>query len=130
MGLVSRLLGREPDADRRGEDVAARLEALAQLDPMWSTETLRRRVRDVFFAVERSWIERDPAVGEPYLAAQLAASQRLRIEGLVRQHRVHQLENPLIEDLDFVAVDDAGAGRLTALLDLSLVETILDDASG
>ena len=40
------------------------------------------------------------------MAAQLAASQRLRIEGLVRQHRVHQLENPLIEDLDFVAVEE------------------------
>jgi hypothetical protein len=129
MGLFSRLLGREPDTEARGEDVAARLEALSQLDPKWGTETLRRRIRDVFFAVERSWIERDAAVGEPYLAPQLAASQRLRIEGLVRQHRVHQLENPLIEDLDFVAADDA-AGRVTALLSISLVETILDDQTG
>jgi hypothetical protein len=129
MGLLGRLLGREPDADRRGADVAARLEALSQLDDMWSTEALRRRVRDVFFAVERSWIERDPSVGEPVMAAQLAGSQRLRIEGLVRQHRVHQLENPLIEDLDFVAVEESPP-RVTALLDMSLVETILDDASG
>src|SRR3954452_2928469 len=128
MGLLSRLLGREPDPDRRGEDVGARLEALSQLDPKWSTEALRRRVRDVFFAVERSWIERDPSVEEPYMAAQLAASQRLRIEGLVRQRRVHQLENPLIEDLDFVAVQEEPA-RVTALLDMSMVEVILDDQS-
>ena len=126
MGLLGRLLGRSPDAERRGEDVGARLEALSQLDDKWSTETLRRRVRDVFFAVERSWIERDPSIEEPYMAAQLAASQRLRIEGLVRQHRVHQLENPLIEDLDFVACEETAA-RVTALLDLSLVEVILDD---
>ena len=126
MGLLDRLLGREPTTERRGEDVAARMEALSQLDDKWSTETLRRRVRDVFFAVERSWIERDPAVEEPYMAAQLAASQRLRIEGLVRQHRVHQLENPLIEDLDFVAVEDTPP-RVTALLDMSMVEVILDD---
>ena len=129
MGLLGRLLGREPDTERRGEDVAGRLEALAQLDPKWSTEALRRRVRDVFFAVERSWIERDPSVGEPFMAAQLQASQRLRIEGLVRQHRVHQLENPLIEDLDFVAMVESPA-RVTSLLTISLVETILDDASG
>jgi Tim44-like domain len=129
MGLLSRLLGREPDPQRRGEDVAARLEALSQLDPKWSTEALRRRVRDVFFAVERSWIERDPSVGEPYMAAQLAASQRLRIEGLVRQHRVHQLENPLIEDLDFVACDET-APSVTALLNMSMVETILDADNG
>jgi Short C-terminal domain len=129
MGLLGRLLGREPDADRRGADVAARLEALSQLDPKWSTEALRRRVRDVFFAVERSWIERDPSVGEPFMAAQLQASQRLRIEGLLRQHRVHQLENPLIEDLDFVAMVESPA-RVTSLLTISLVETILDDASG
>jgi hypothetical protein len=102
------------------------MEALSQLDDRWATETLRRRVRDVFFAVERSWIERDPAVQEPYMAAQLAASQRLRIEGLVRQHRVHQLENPLIEDLDFVAVEETPP-RVTALLDMSMVEVILDD---
>ena len=126
MGLLDRLLGREPTTERRGEDVAARMEALSQLDDRWATETLRRRVRDVFFAVERSWIERDPAVQEPYMAAQLAASQRLRIEGLVRQHRVHQLENPLIEDLDFVAVDETPP-RVTALLDMSMVEVILDD---
>src|SRR5919198_415958 len=106
MGLLERLRGGEAK-ERRGEDVAARLDALAQLDRKWSTEALRRRVRDVFFAVERSWIERDPAVGDPFMAAQLAASQRLRIEGLVRQHRVHQLENPLIEDLDFVAVEES-----------------------
>ena len=129
MGLFSRLRGRKPDAEARGESVQARLEALAQLDPKWSTETLRRRVRDVFFAVERSWIERDPSVGEPYMAPQLGASQRLRIEGLVRQRRVHQLENPLIEDLDFVAADEA-APSVTALLDMSLVETILDADSG
>ena len=126
MGLLDRLLGREPTTERRGEDVAARMEALSQLDDRWATETLRRRVRDVFFAVERSWIERDPAVQEPYMAAQLAASQRLRIEGLVRQHRVHQLENPLIEDLDFVAVEETPP-RVTALLDMSMVEVILDD---
>ena len=126
MGLLDRLLGREPTTARRGEDVAARMEALSQLDDRWATETLRRRVRDVFFAVERSWIERDPAVQEPYMAAQLAASQRLRIEGLVRQHRVHQLENPLIEDLDFVAVEETPP-RVTALLDMSMVEVILDD---
>ena len=126
MGLLDRLLGREPTTERRGEDVAARMEALSQLDDKWATETLRRRVRDVFFAVERSWIERDPAVQEPYMAAQLAASQRLRIEGLVRQHRVHQLENPLIEDLDFVAVEETPP-RVTALLDMSMVEVILDD---
>jgi hypothetical protein len=129
MGLLHRLLGREPDTERRGEDVAARLEALAQLDDKWSTETLRRRVRDVFFAVERSWIERDPSVGASYMAPQLAQSQQLRIEGLVRQHRVHQLENPLIEDLDFVAAGES-PDRVTALLDMSPVETILDDASG
>ena len=126
MGLLDRLLGREPTTERRGEDVAARMEALSQLDDRWATETLRRRVRDVFFAVERSWIERDPAVQEPYMAAQLAASQRLRIEGLVRQHRVHQLENPLIEYLDFVAVEETPP-RVTALLDMSMVEVILDD---
>ena len=126
MGLLDRLLGREPTTERRGEDVAARMDALSQLDDKWATETLRRRVRDVFFAVERSWIERDPAVEEPYMAAQLAASQRLRIEGLVRQHRVHQLENPLIEDLDFVAVEETPP-RVTALLDMSMVEVILDD---
>ena len=126
MGLLDRLLGREPTTERRGDDVAARMEALSQLDDKWATETLRRRVRDVFFAVERSWIERDPAVEEPYMAAQLAASQRLRIEGLVRQQRVQQLENPLIEDLDFVAVEETPP-RVTALLDMSMVEVILDD---
>ena len=62
MGLLDRLLGREPTTERRGEDVAARMEALSQLYDKWSTETLRRRVRDVFFAVERSWIERDPGI--------------------------------------------------------------------
>jgi len=130
MGFLDRLLGRGDDEqERRGEGVAARLDALAQLEPRWSSERLRRRVRDVFFAVQRSWIERDPAVGDPYLAPELRASQRLRIEGLVRQHRVHQLENPLIEDLDFMRYDEA-AGTVTALLDMSLVETILDDRTG
>ena len=36
------------------------------------------------------------------------ARQKLRIEGLISQHRVHQLENPLIEDLDFVRYEQGG----------------------
>ena len=129
MGLLGRLLGREPDADRRGEDVAARMEALAQLDDRWATETLRRRVRDVFFAVQRSWIERNPDIGQPYMTEQLMDRQRLRIEGLIAQHRVHQFENPLIEDLDFISCQETPP-RVTALLDMSMVEVILDDQTG
>ena len=60
------------------------------------------------------------------MAPQLAASQRRRIEDLVRQHRLHQREYPLIEDLDFVAVEETPP-RVTALLDMSMVEVILDD---
>jgi hypothetical protein len=133
VGLFSKLLGRSrgaPDAQARGEKVGEELDALAQLDAHWSTETIRRRVRDAFFAVQRSWIERDPAVGEPFMTDQLNARQRLRIEGLVSQHRVHQLENPLIEDLDFASYEQGGeAGgedRVVVLLDVSMVETILD----
>ena len=137
MGFLDKLFGRGGGADKeaRGEDVASRLDALAQLNGHWSTERIRRRVRDVFFAVQRSWIERDPAVGEPFMTEQLVARQRLRIEGLVRQHRVHQFENPLIEDLDFVSYDEGDPNtidepRVTTLLDVSLVETILNAETG
>lgn len=127
MGLLDRLRNR---VESRGEDAAGRLDALAQLDRKWSTEAIRRRVRDVFFAVQRSWIERDPEVGVPFMTEDLLARQRLRIEGLVNQRRVHMFENPLIEDLDFVGFregDDLGdEPRVTTLLDISLVETIHD----
>ena len=92
-------------------------------------------MRDVFFAVQRSWIERDPEIGEPFMTEQLIDRQRLRIEGLVAQHRVHQFENPLIEDLDFVSYDEGDpehhrrAARDDAL-DVSLVETILNADTG
>ena len=66
MGLLDRLRGGEAK-ERRGENVAARLDALAQLDRKWSSEALRRRVRDVFFAVQRSWIERDPGTSLAFL---------------------------------------------------------------
>lgn len=132
MGLLSRLFGRSAtaDADSRGESVAARMDALAALETWWSSESLRRRVRDMFFAVQRSWIEHDPAIAEPYLAPQMAARQRLRIEGLVRQHRTHMLENPLIEDLDFVEAEEAPAPRAVARLEISMVETISDSRTG
>jgi Short C-terminal domain len=144
VGFFSKLLGRSggaPDAQARGAKVGEELDALAQLDRRWSTETIRRRVRDVFFAVQRSWIERDPSLGAPFMTHELNARQRLRIEGLVNQHRVHQLENPLIEDLDFVSYEQGdesggkgsesgreagGEDRVVVLLDLSMVETILD----
>lgn len=131
MGLFSRLFRRRRvDADARGGLVAAHMDALAGLEAWWSSEGLRRRVRDMFFAVQRSWIERDPAIAEPVLTPQLAARQRLRIEGLVRQHRIHMLENPLIEDLDFVEAADTPAPRVVARLELSMVETITDTRTG
>jgi len=131
MGLLGRLFGggRE-DAEERGGSVAAHLDALAGIDAWWSAEALRRRVRDVFFAVQRSWIERDPAIGAPFMTPELLARQRLRIEGLVRQNRVHMLENPLIEDLDFVDVTEGPEPRVAARLVLSMVETIRDSRDG
>lgn len=131
MGLLDRLFG--GGREERGESVGSRLDALAQLDPWWSTESLRRRIRDVFFAVQRSWIERNADIGVPYMTDELTARQRLRIEGLVNQRRVHQLENPLIEDLDFASFSEGGEGeepRVTALLTMSVVETILDADTG
>jgi hypothetical protein len=128
MGLLDRLFG-GGGREERAEDVGGRLDALAQLDPWWSTESLRRRVRDVFFAVQRSWIERNADIGVPYMTEDLTARQRLRIDGLIHQRRVHQLENPLIEDLDFASFSEGGEGdepRVTALLTMSVVETILD----
>ena len=90
-------------------------------------------MRDAFFAVQRQWIERDPEVGVLFETPELLARQKLRIDGLVHQHRVHQLANPLIEDLDFIAFEEgsaAGEATVTALLEVSLVETILDADSG
>jgi hypothetical protein len=136
MGFLDKLFGGGgAGKEERGEDVAGRLDALAQLDGRWSTEKLRRRVRDIFFAVQRSWIERDAAIAEPYMTQELTDRQTLRIEGLVRQHRVHQFENPLIEDLDFVSFDEGDPNtvdepRVTTLLDVSLVETILNADTG
>jgi hypothetical protein len=134
VGFFSKLFG-GPDKEVRGEDVAGRLDGLAQIDRKWSTESLRRRVRDVFFAVQRSWIERDPEIGRPYMTDQLMDRQKLRIEGLIAQHRVHQFENPLIEDLDFVSFDEGDPNtidepRVTTALDISLVETILNADTG
>jgi Tim44-like domain len=136
MGLLDRLFsGKKDTTDQRGGKVAEELDALAQLDPKWSTETIRRSVRDAFFAVQRSWIERDATVEEPFCTPQLNARQKLRIDGLISQHRVHQLENPLIEDLDFVSYDQgsetgSGPDRVVVKLDISMVETILDSDSG
>jgi hypothetical protein len=136
VGLFSKLFGGGgPDKEVRGEDVASRLDGLAQLDRKWSTESLRRRVRDVFFAVQRSWIERDPEIGRPYMTEQLMDRQKLRIEGLIAQHRVHQFENPLVEDLDFVSFDEGDPNtvdpsRVTTALEISLVETILNADTG
>src|SRR5262245_39774767 len=129
MGLLDRLFGGKGDTtDQRGGKVGAELDALAQLDPKWSTETIRRHVRDAFFAVQRSWIERDPKVEEPFCTPALNARQKLRIDGLISQHRVHQLENPLIEDLDFASYEQgsetgSGPDRVTVKLDISMVET-------
>lgn len=127
MGLLSRLFGgRDAVLEERGTNVAAHMDALAGLDGCWSSETVRRRIRDIFFAVQRSWVERSPEIGEPYLTPQMAARQRLRIEGLLRQGRVHMLENPLIEDLDFVDLDESPSPRVVARLVISMVETIVD----
>ncbi len=134
MGLLRRLFGKaDPEHEERGEDVTAHLRAAAATDRTLAPERIRRRVRDVFFALQRSWIERDPSVAEGFLSPSLAERQRLRIDGLIRQHRVHRLENPLIEDLDFVSFapgDDVAEPCVTARLWISMVETIRDSRDG
>src|SRR3954453_9169609 len=108
MGIFSKLFsgGRAAGKEERGEDVASRLDGLAQLDRKWSTESLRRRARDVFFAVQCSWIDPCPEIGSAYMTQQLMDRQRLRSEGLIGQYRAQQFENPLIEALHFVSFDE------------------------
>jgi hypothetical protein len=118
------------DHEEQSRNIMAHMNAMAGLEGWWSSEALRRRVRDAFFAVQRSWIERDPSIGEPFMTPQMVARQRLRIDGLVQQNRVHMLENPLIEDLDFVATEEVPEPRVVVRLLLSMVETIVDSESG
>jgi predicted lipid-binding transport protein (Tim44 family) len=134
VGLLRRLFKRaDGEHEARGEDVTAHLRAAAATDPTLAPDQVRRRVRDVFFALQRSWIERNPSVAEGFLSPALADRQRMRIEGLIQQNRVHRLENPLIEDLDFVAFVPAAdeiEPTVTARLWISMVETIRDSRSG
>ncbi len=146
MGLLDRLRGK---GSSRGapDGVATELEALAQVEPYWSPETLRRRLRDIFFAVQQSWTLRDPEVAAPYVSEGFLGLQRARMAGLQSAHQIHQLESPLIEDVRFVAFEPGGdtdpdpvlgpmpsdharPARVEAVLAIRVVERLVDEFSG
>jgi len=142
MGLLDRLRG---NPKRPG--VAEELQALAQVDPRFSPESIRRRLRDIFFAVQQGWSLRDSELQERYVTPAFAALQQARIAGLIAAHQVHELPSPLIEDLQFasfdpspgvqadpvlgpIPIDRASLPRVDAVLDIRLVERLLDDRAG
>lgn len=140
MGLLGRLFGR----GRAEPTVAESLEALSQVDPKWSPETIRRRIRDAFFAVQQAWTLRDADIAAPYVTRRFLEIQRARVAGLVRAHRIHQLESPIVEDLALIAFEEGWETepdpllgplpaeerelpRVEAVLAIRLVETLRDD---
>jgi hypothetical protein len=115
--MLERLFGRGDRDDDAGKvEVADALRTLAQVDPYWSPERIRRRVKDIFFALERSWIERDPEVAAEYLTARFAALHRVRIKSLIDSHHVHRLEAPIIEELVFMGYHEAGEENADPIL--------------
>ncbi|HEX2015512.1 MAG TPA: hypothetical protein VGN69_02375 [Solirubrobacteraceae bacterium] len=141
MGLRD-LLGRS-----KGPDGAEQLQALAQVDPRFSPEALRRRLRDIFFAVQQSWSLRDPDLAERFVTTAFLELQRARISGLLAAHQLHELSSPLIEDLRFTGFeanpgiepdpvlgpiprDRASLPRVETVLTIRMVERLLDDRSG
>jgi len=84
MGLLSRLLGREPDAQARGENVARTLEALAQLDPIWSTEDRERAVHGAATHRVAAAADRGPRAPAPPAPARVPADRGPRLRRLRR----------------------------------------------
>lgn len=110
-------------------ELLARLE---KLDRAWNLDAIRNRVNEVFFKVQRAWMERDQNLAKDCMSDAIFQRHKLQTDHLIEEHRKNILENINLSQVDIVDVEDFldnRKDRFWAHLDGSMIDYTVDDTN-
>jgi hypothetical protein len=83
------------------KELLARLE---KLDPAWDLDAINHRVNEVFFKVQRAWMERNQDLAKDCLSDGIFQKHKLQTDQMIAQRRKNMLENINLTQVDIVDV--------------------------
>ena len=82
------------------------LARLAELDPAWDLDVIRRRVNEVFFKVQEAWVERDQNLARDCMSDAIFHKHKMQTDRMIAQHRRNVLEDINLIETEIVDVQD------------------------
>ena len=118
-----------PKANKTKED----LEAIAQVDPNFAPESLTKTVRAIFLKLQQCWQARNYAPMEAHLMPALYHEHLEKIETMIADHEINQLDDLAINRIDFAHVryrPRLNEREVVALISATARDSYVDDRSG
>ena len=118
-----------PKANKTKED----LEAIAQADPNFAPESLTKTVRAIFLKLQQCWQARNYAPMEAHLMPALYHEHLEKIETMIADHEINQLDDLAINRIDFAHVryrPRLNEREVVALISATARDSYVDDRSG
>lgn len=114
-----------------GDDLAAGLGHVRQMDPSFDEQRFSDQVMDIFFKIQGAWMNRDLASVTSLLTPEMRGIFQGDIDRLLREHRVNRLENIAVRSVEISEVwQEAGQDYITAMIYANLLDYTTDDSNG
>jgi len=114
-----------------GEDLAAGLAHVRQMDPAFDEQRFADQVMDIFFKIQGAWMNRDLSSVTGLLTPEMRRIFQEDIDRLLREHRVNRLENIAVRSVEVSeAWQESGQDYITAMIYANLLDYTTDDTSG
>jgi predicted lipid-binding transport protein (Tim44 family) len=114
-----------------GQDVAAGLGHIRQMDPAFDEQRFNDQVMDIFFKIQGSWMNRDLSPVSSLLTDEMRRILQEDLERLLRDRQVNRLENIAVRNVEISEVwQESGQDYITASIYANLLDYTTDDTSG
>ncbi len=117
---------------RRRENQATSLIAkLAKIESSWEQESIKRRVHEVFFKIQKAWTERDQAIAKDCASENLnSLHDEWKLAEMRTQHERNVLEDIQLHKLQIVEIADYlddTKDRLWVVVHGSMIDYVVDE---
>lgn len=106
---------------------------MARADHLWDPDSLKGRVKHVFFKVQEAWMARDQRVAKDCLSQRLFNDHKQQTDVMLQNHTKNVLENihlkraRIVEVLDY---DDNSKDQFWVHIEGSMIDYTINDKTG
>ncbi len=75
-------------------------------DSIWDPKFIKPRVGEIYFAVQKAWMERDQDLAKEYMSKRLYNKHKSQTDAMIKKHEKNILENIRLYGIKIIEVED------------------------